>query len=172
MTYGPTLTWRFPFQERIELKKPNFSTVFISLCVAVGCVVLISCIYYSSFPGSLRSKETHDRKYVFASRPTTSNVSENNVSTTEYDSSFANNRITVDKANTSSHLDVGVDLMKEYATDRENNLMWNRVNRAGAFYWNDTRLDIMHMVTKTFICYRFIHKFKTPRPHSVVEWFE
>lgn len=168
MTYGPALTWRFPFQERIELKKPDFSTVFISLCVAVGCVVLISCAYYSSLPVSLKSKDTHDRKSVLASRSTTSNASEPKVATTEYDASHASARLTGDKENTSAHLDVVVDLMKEYgsesvshATDRDITTIWNKAARAGGFHWNDTRLDILHMVTKPFIRLRFMYNFKT-----------
>lgn len=66
MTYGPSLKWRFPFREKIELKKTDFKVLFISLCVTAAVIFLISISYYNavSFSSKLQFVHSNGRTEV------------------------------------------------------------------------------------------------------------
>ncbi|XP_053407712.1 carbohydrate sulfotransferase 15-like [Mercenaria mercenaria] len=161
MTYGPTIQWRFPFQEKLELRKPDFRVVFISLCLVVGLIILISFSYYSSLSVTFTSDQfqTHSTD---VGRFTKSNVSRLKVSfiVEEDDSSETSEVTTKEIEEVFTQLNFSIVSSSDYETEKGHletqsesleaddglnaTLGTSSVLEEG-FNWNDSRLDILHM---------------------------
>ncbi|XP_060570879.1 carbohydrate sulfotransferase 15-like [Ruditapes philippinarum] len=173
MTYGPSLKWRFPFQEKLELRKLDFRVVFITLCLVVVFIVSVSFSYYSSLPVSLTQSQLHHLHVLEVDRIIISNISKRKVASSEDDETLAKSEVTtkqiekvfsklnlnIVKLNyTETNIDVAeIDSDSYDADDNSNTTLAANAAHVQGINWNDTRLDILHMPKK-----QYDTKFKNP----------
>lgn len=158
MTYGPDVQWRFPFQEKIELRKPDFRVVFLSLCVIAALIVLISFSYYTSLPVSLTLDQWQEpsQEKLDVSRVTKVNASVSHVVVREESSDeiieLTGNDIELELNIYGDSLENGDFESESQDTEFTNMTVLEKAVPLAEINWNDTRLDILHMVSLLVSC--------------------
>lgn len=156
MTYGPEVQWRFPFQERLELRKPDFRVVFISLCIIAALIVLTSFSYYTSLPVSLTLNQLQEpsQEKLDVSRVTKVNASVSHVVVKEESSDEIVELTANDNENFELELNINGESLEndDFESETQDAEVNNITVRDNAvpfreIDWNDTRLDILHMVS-------------------------
>lgn len=168
MTYGPITKWRFPFQEKLKLRKPDLRVVFLSLCLVVLFIFSVSFTYYSSLPVTVTSnKFLHDKFHVDrvietdVSRRTVSSSEDDDVTsdaseitTKEIEKVFSKLNLNIGLINNETSTDVtDVESGSFEADDNGNSTLASNPTRVHGIDWNDTRLDILHMVIIYLCCF-------------------
>ncbi|WAR20715.1 CHSTF-like protein [Mya arenaria] len=182
MTYGSVLKWRFPFQERIEIRTPGARVLFLSVFVAafvifgilfsynnindvsdVTSIVLIQNKINSEHTGSQRVLKTLSRLQA------ETNVADDNNEFYKHVTTGVDNEAAIDEEDEEAEsLDWGqeeVDMDLKSSGDGSGfGLSANESGDAdvsAVIDWNDPRLDLLHMDRP-----EFSPRFKNPC------WFE
>ena len=139
MTYGPVRKWRFPFQDQLDPRKNNFRALFFALCVTGVLIVFISFSYFTSYPlgGQSLNGGKNETLKLQNLRKGLVNLKDFKISHSIKNIETVNNddQILIQSKNI---------LRVETSTDlRSSNLT---IQNETLGYWEDPRLDILHMV--------------------------